>query len=966
MNVHAKIAPDTPRSGDQDILVKEAVQSEPVSKTAQELVNLLLIQIEQVRAHLQGIVIGEKTAMLAGLQQAGEELDRLVNTTKTVGFKGLGKICKHIGRNIQLFLAQIGLFQAEQLKLLLDWLVQAQAYLSAFNDSNAAQNIVAGLDNKLWALPLPSEELAIIVQQIQSEGSSVGDQSESSRIEVATDADVSLALPSDVNQELLELLLQELPVYTQQFSEAVQRLQLSGSEQDVEVAQRIAHTLKGSANTVGVKGIAALTHHLEDILIACSRAQKLPGPALANSLINASDCLESMSEALLGFSAPPRDAKAVLQDILDWANRFDKGELPDRESDAMLTDGKSITGEEEGSEQAAHAPLQPTMVRVAADKIENLFRLSGESIILNSQAQESIRRMKKQLQDMHLQFGLLKQLGSELEQLIDVKNLMGRTVAITSPDFDALEMDQYNELHTASRRMAEAAVDAREIGLDISTEMDKINEVMEQQQQLVIEAQEVAMQTRLVPVSSIAPRLQRCLRQTCRLTGKQSELVFTGENLLIDGDTLNALIDPLLHILRNAIDHGIENEQDRIASNKPKKGQINIEFGREGNTLLVRCQDDGRGLDFEAIRTAAEKRGIIEPGEAISETELQRFILRPNFSTRDVTTQTSGRGVGIGAVFSQIKAMGGSLTMESEPNLGMTIELSIPLPLSLTYVLLVNVGQHRVTIANKGIIQIHYSGEMELITANNQEKLLIDGKTYSLVKLDKLLRFQRQPKHDGHYGAILLVQNEDKTTAVLVDSIVDTRDVVIKSMGSYLGKIPGYIGATIFGDGSVKPVIDLPELLRATSRTINSLYLESEDIVEPEIKLPTVLVVDDSLSQRRALEQLLTDAGYKVCTARDGIEAIELLPQVKPDLVLTDLEMPRMNGIELTAHIRAQFNETRLPVIMATSRTTLKHRQLAEKAGIDFYFTKPVRDEELLMKMQLLMEGTTRDQPEIV
>jgi chemosensory pili system protein ChpA (sensor histidine kinase/response regulator) len=411
-----------------------------------------------------------------------------------------------------------------------------------------------------------------------------------------------------------------------------------------------------------------------------------------------------------------------------------------------------------------------------------------------------------------------------------------------------------------------------------------------------------------------------------------------------------------MHILRNAIDHGIESASDRLAKGKSGNGQITIEFYQEDNTLLVRCRDDGRGLDYGIIRAAAEKKDLIKPGQKVSEEELKLFILRPNFSTRTVTTQTSGRGVGLDAVYSQVIVMGGTLTMESESGLGMTIELRMPLPLSLTHALLVNSGKFHIAIANKGISQIYHSGDIKLITEDNQEKLLLDGITYPVAKLNDLLHIPDHRKQQRQHGAMLLVKNKEKTTAVLIDSIVDTRDVVIKSLGKYISKIPGFIGATILGDGTVIPVIDLPELLRAPVRELNSVYACPIDIEEPESTMPTILVVDDSLSQRRALEQLLSDVGYKVRTARDGIEAVNLLPLVKPALVLTDLEMPRMNGIELTAHIRAQSSLRKLPVIMITSRTTHKHRQMADEAGIDFYLVKPVRDEDLLMKMQTLME----------
>ena len=942
---------------DQDVKASGDEFSGAVSHVAQELVDLLLLESEQVRSCLQDIIISDRESVQNSLQQAGDELERFANAAKTAGFEGLAQTCIHVNVNLQCFLEQVDSFTSERLDLLLEWLGQVQEYLPSFNESNAGQFVAAGLMDEQWALPLSFEELATIMLQIRSESLTVGDQFEAARVEIATDEDISIALPDDVNQELMELLLLELPVHTQQFSEAVQRLQSNGSENDVEVAQRVAHTLKGCANTVGIKGIAVLTHHLEDILIACANEQKLPGRALSSALINASDCLENMSEALLGFSSPPDNAKVVLQEILDWANRIDKEGMPDSDTEEVLPETQAAHGDAgETLDKSTREQLQTTMVRVAAEQIENLFRLSGENIILNGQAQESLRRIKNQLHAMQMQFTLLQQLGAELEQLIDLKDLTGHSLSMDGTGFDALEMDQYNELHTASRRMAEAAIDARELGLDINKELEQASEVLQYQQSLAVDAQEVVMQTRLVPVASITPRLQRSLRQTCRLTDKQSELVLTGEELLIDGDTLNALVNPLMHILRNAVDHGIESESDRLSKGKPGNGRIAIGFELEGNTILVRCRDDGRGLDYDAIRAAAEKKGVIQPGQEVSEEELKRFILRPNFSTRTVTTQTSGRGVGMDAVYAQVIAMGGTLTMASESGCGMTVELRIPLPVSLTYALLVNVGQYRIAIANKGISQIYYSGDIQLITEDDQEKLLLEGITYPVAKLDNLLHIPEHRKQQRPYGAMLLVQNEEATTAVLIDSVIDTQDVVIKSLGKYIGKIPGFIGATILGDGTVTPVLDMPELLRAPARAINSIYTMPMDIEESESMMPTVMVVDDSLSQRRALEQLLSDVGYKVRTARDGVEAVNLLALVKPDLVLTDLEMPRMNGIELTAHIRAQSSLRKLPVIMITSRTTQKHRQMAEEKGIDFYLVKPVRDEDLLVKVHNLLE----------
>ncbi|OYV15452.1 MAG: histidine kinase, CheA, partial [Methylococcaceae bacterium NSP1-2] len=477
-------------------------------------------------------------------------------------------------------------------------------------------------------------------------------------------------------------------------------------------------------------------------------------------------------------------------------------------------------------------------------------------------------------------------------------------------------MDQYNELHTASRRMVEASVDAREISVDMKKELETMNEVLEYQQRLVINTQEAVMQTRFVPVGSIVLRLQRGLRQTCRLTGKQGELTFLGEELLIDGDTLSALVEPLMHLLRNAIDHGLEGEEERIALGKPRVGQIAIEFDREGNSILVRCRDDGRGLDFNAIRQTAEKRGDLRAEEAITDEELKRLILRPNFSTRTQSTQTSGRGVGMDVVNFQVLSLGGSLSLHSIKGRGLTVELRMPLPLSRSHALLANVGSYKVAISSKGLTQILYSGAGELRTISNEQVLVIGDDIYPVVKLEDLLHVHDRRKEERPHHVVLLVQNENKITAVLVDTITDSREVVIKNLGYYMRKIHGFVGATILGDGSVTPVLDIPELLRTPVHASTHAYAATDEVAESISRLPKALVVDDSLSQRRALEQILTDAGFRVHAARDGIEAAEWLVHGRPDVIITDLEMPRMNGIELASHIRTQANIKTLPIIM--------------------------------------------------
>lgn len=940
-------------------------------RAVRELIELLLLAAGAVETALNALA-DDPAALTEGLERIEESLERFARASKTVGFEGLSQVCVQVGANIERYRHGQAPFDDKAPVLLGRWLAQVKAYLPDFDNEAAGQAVLASLADEGWPKPLLAEEGAAILDLMRTSDMAVGTQPEPIRPREAKAEDVSLALPGDVNRELLELLLHDLPNYTEQLSTALQRLRSGGGQPDIEIAQRVAHTLKGAANTVGIRGIAVLTHHLEDILLACHKEHKTPGAALLDSIIDAADCLEGMSEALLGMGEPPGEAQDVLQGIMDWANRIDREGLPAMDeappprrpaqsseppetSEPSRVDAAAEAGGPAGSEPAAQTP----MIRVPTDRIEHLFRLSGESIILNSQAQERLRRLVNQLQSMETQFALLRQLGAELEQMIEIKDMTGR-FGPAKAGFDSLEMDQYNELYTVSRRMVEATVDARETGLDIKKELEHLDEVLEYQQHLVIDTQEAVMQTRLVPIASIAPRLQRGLRQTCRLTGKQAELTLAGESLPIDGDTLNALVDPLMHILRNAVDHGLEEEDERMALGKPRVGHLAFEFDREGNSIVVHCRDDGRGLNLAAIRATAESRGLLRPGQEVPDAELERLILRPNFSTRTQSTQTSGRGVGMDVVQARVAAMGGTLALHSTPGRGLAIEMKVPLPLSRSHALLAYAGPHRVAIANKGLAQIIYSGDGELRDLGHGQVLLLGEVLYPVARLKDLLHVEDRRHGEAIHGVVLLVQHGDAATAVLVDSVTDSRDIVIKSFGHYIPKIPGLIGATILGDGSVTPVLDIPALLRLAEHAPRRTLAGPSGMaaaVDEEPRLPTALVVDDSLSQRRALEQLLEDAGFRVRPARDGLEAAELLAHTKPDIVLTDLEMPRMNGIELTSHIRARPGLKDLPVLMVTSRTTQKHRQLAEQAGIDGYFSKPVKDEELLATMRDLIDG---------
>jgi len=403
-----------------------------------------------------------------------------------------------------------------------------------------------------------------------------------------------------------------------------------------------------------------------------------------------------MGDALSGDGDPPDDAQAVLQEVLDWVKQIDQEGLPQEESQDEISESNSISDESgsfslelsgiadsyfaddeststsiQGSTDsisgmsALPARLQgakrknsnndSATVRVPASLIDNLLRLAGEATIMTGLMRERVRQTTGQIQNLQNKFNRMRSLGADLERLVDIKDFsVAQQAGISRADFDSLEMDQYNELHTYSRMLAETATDSQELGYQVKQELMGLEDMLVDQDKLNRETQDAVMDVRMVPVKSIVSKLQRSVRQTARLTNKQINLSVIGEDTYMDGDVLTELADPLMHLLRNAIDHGIESAEKRIEMGKAVEGKILMEFLREGNNILVRCKDDGAGINFDAVQRKAETLGILNPGENVSEDELKRILVVSSFSTRDEVTQTSGRGFGMDAVYSKV------------------------------------------------------------------------------------------------------------------------------------------------------------------------------------------------------------------------------------------------------------------------------------------------------------------------
>ncbi|MEE9302815.1 MAG: response regulator [Thiotrichaceae bacterium] len=905
-----------------------------------------------------------------------DELEMLSKVSETLGLHGLQKVFEILHNNMQALCTNKLMLEEAQSQLLTSVMSCILHYMSDIDNVSRRTLLAEHFKNSNWPSPLPENEVQALIAlfngvSLQSREEIIGVR------EIASADDVALTIQDDINPELLESLFNELPALTEEFSEAVQQLLSSGSITDVEKAQRIAHTLKGSGNLAGITGIASLTHNIEEIMEKVASHGSVPKGVFDTLLTECADCLEAMSDSVLGRGSAPDNSLTLLQQLLDLAYQIKAEGIPESVEVIPLakpqTEGFVASGiipgaaEAQPVEKTIEAPSESspdstaTTTRISSSLVEDMLRMAGENNILTGQIQQRLSETIDQNLSMRRQNTWLLNLIAELEQLVEEQgNISQDSNTAFNEEFDPLEMDQYNELHTCANRLLEVVTDATAITTSVNSQLGELKDLLVVQERLQRENHELVLQTRMVPVQSIVSRLQRTIRQASRTTGKTVQLHIIGTDTLIDHDILNSLIDSLMHLLRNAVDHGIESGEQRLAAGKPESGNITLEFSLRGDRILVVCQDDGGGLDLTRIRTIAEQKNLISADEPLSERELRRLVLKPGFSTRDSATQLSGRGIGMNAVHDQVLKLKGELDIDSEFGSGSRITLALPATLVSVRALLVRSGNQQIAVSNRGLEQILYPGSGTLKTLGNDLAYQQGEKLYSAKRFESIINISvgNNAMPEGSLSAMLFKMETGDIKAILVDQVVDSRELIVKNMGQYVPKINGIAGATILGDGSVTPVLDIPELLRANhSQVMVQQFNQGEETGSNRRGHRHALVIDDSLSARRSLAQLLSDMNYDVSTAIDGIDAIEKMEQKLPDIILVDLEMPRMNGLELTSHVRNRADTKDVPVIMVTSRATDKHRQQAKNAGVDVYLTKPFSENEIMDQINKAAES---------
>jgi chemosensory pili system protein ChpA (sensor histidine kinase/response regulator) len=598
------------------------------------------------------------------------------------------------------------------------------------------------------------------------------------------------------------------------------------------------------------------------------------------------------------------------------------------------------------------------VARVDAELLDMLLNNAGEVSILRSRLEQQTNSIDFNLAELARTVTRLKEQLRKLELETEAQILHrhqdesdGRT------DFDPLELDRYSALQQLSRALAESVSDVASIESLLGSQTREAQNLLLQQSRVVTEVQNGLMRTRMVPFQRHVQRLSRIVRQVATETHKRADLVVTGASGELDRQVLERMLPPLEHMLRNSVVHGIETPDARVAAGKSDTGTIRIELHREGSEMVIAVQDDGRGIDVKAVRERAKERGLLKDGRKLTDEEALQLVLEPGFSTAASVTQHAGRGVGMDVVVAEIKKLGGALFTKSTPGQGVRFTIHLPFTLAISQALIVRIGEEMFALplpTVEGVARVPRA-EVAALLANPDSTFTYGTQTYHFQHLGAFIDAPASMLPDADVPVpVILVNAGEHSTGLVVDELVGNREIVVKPVGPQVSGIRGVAGATILGDGRIVVILDMGALVRSGWRASTGVAAPVED------RRTFALVVDDSITVRRVTQRLLERNGMRVATAKDGVDALAVLQDQTPDIILLDIEMPRMDGYEFAAQVRNDPRVADIPIVMITSRVGEKHRARAIELGVNDYLGKPYQENQLLDAIEPLVEARRR------
>ncbi len=782
-------------------------------------------------------------------------------------------------------------------------------------------------------------------------------------------AELPSTLRDDIDPELLDIFVAEGGEILPQIGTLLRTWQNHPAEAaPSRMLLRHLHTLKGSARMAGAMRLGEAVHEIEARVESAARLTEVPA-ALLEELLAAHDRSLELFDRLqnpAAEAAPATDAAQAAVGGVAIERRAEERQRMDAEEHPAHSDAAPRAREQKQVSQQA--------VRVNSEVLDRLVNLAGEVSISRARIENEVLQIKGAMSDLNDNVERLRSQLREIELQAEFQmqsQMQSQQAAGQEREkFDPLEFDRFTRFQELTRMMAESVNDVKTLQQHLQKSLDSAETDLASQRRMTRDLQQDLMRVRMVPFASIAERLYRVARRTAKELDKRVNLDIRGGSVELDRSVLERMAGPFEHLLRNHIVHGVESRDARRAAGKDETGELLVEVRQEGNEVVLTFSDDGAGLDHDRLRSKGRELGLLD--HDIGDAEAAELIFHPGFSTVSEVTELAGRGVGMDVVRAEAQVLAGRVSVDSESGKGTRFTINLPLTLAITQVVLVAVAGRVYALPAVLVEQVQQLRPQPLADAYRAGHLAWAGAQVRLAFLGTLLGIDDSVPVAQRSSPVLILRSAGERIAVHVDEVVGNQEVVVKNLGPQLARMTGIAGATVLGSGQIVLILNPVQLAQMTrSQALRDAAHEGAAaasatpplVAAPGLDLktlPTVMVVDDSLTVRRVTQRLLSREGYQVVLAKDGVDALEQLQDFPPDVMLVDIEMPRMDGFDLTRNVRNDDRFRHIPIIMITSRTADKHRQHAAQLGVDAYLGKPYQEDELLDLLTLHLGAKRR------
>jgi len=822
------------------------------------------------------------------------------------------------------------------------------------------------------------------------------------------------ALPADdeVPDEILEFFQPEAEEHLQIVSDCLISLEGNNNPEEINKLFRAIHTVKGSAAQVGLKRLGSIAHRVEDLIGRLRDGEIEPSPAVVDICLESVDVLKKTLHRQWVDEAETRTSvDSLLGRIAEYAP------LDPEEAEAFAQDGghAEIQAAEEAEAQSqlaaparkpAKLPVTPTVavksVRIALDRLDRMMNTVGELVINRTRMVGRVAELEKLVETLSFSKERLQGKVAEFQDKYEFNKLSNqRTPTAWTPattpqrltsaaagdtsfwsEFSELEMDRYDDFNILSRSMAEISADVNEVLSQLQGFIGRVEGDIDEFTKLAHHLQDEFTAARMVPIGTLYSRLSRAVRDAAKSAGKQVDLDLSGSETELDNNIIQQISDPLVHLVRNSVAHGIEHPADRFSAGKSEIGKVSLRAYHRGNHIYIEVEDDGGGINYERVKQSAVERGLVsaETADRLTERDLREMLFHPGFSTAPVKTELAGRGVGLDVVRANLNTLNGEIDIQSAGGQGTKFTLKVPLTLIISPALFVRCGGTSFALPLAVVEEIRRIRADEIEDVGGKLLTKVRDVVTEVVRLDTYLGLPPLEAINGYFRMVV-ANSGNRQIGLVVEEVLGKDEIVIKNLGEYLRRVKLFPGTTIAPDGSLILLIDLNRMVanepterRALQANASAARVfapgsaaiargtipsEAIDRVEQE---RVIIVADDSISVRKFVGRMLEKNGYRVKLAADGLEAAELVSQFGCHLVITDLEMPRMTGYELMVQLRQSPSARRIPVMVVTSRAGAKHRDRAMKEGASAFLTKPVQEDQLIAAVEQLM-GKEASQP---